>query len=173
MFLQTVALIPAARLGERPHRERFNAGGVIQIILELTIQRHLTRIYDTGHTFLTLPYQARYTRVLIINYILIGFLVDSLYVISSQLPCAPNLVASPNTRTLTSRYVQGQGQLPDFSNSVFYRGFDSELLSNYPSGVTNFTFWIDFNASYCNAIYGRENTIKPLSRSCKFAIRYI
>lgn len=56
---------------------------------------------------------------------------------------------------------------------MFYRGFDDEVTSGFFSGTTHYVLWIDFNASYCNAIYGRENTIKPLSRSYKFAIRYI
>ena len=91
---------------------------------------------------------------------------------ASQLPCAPNLVASPSTRVPTTKALSVSA--PDLSNSVFYRGFDKvDAATGSPIGTTHYPLWIDFNASYCNAIYGRENTIKPLSRSCKFAIRYI
>lgn len=90
-----------------------------------------------------------------------------------MLPSAPNIISNPYTRACVTKSVDDPA-IPDLSNSAFYRGFDIESayqINN--SQKSQITLWLDFNASYCNSIYGRDNTIKPLSSTCKFFIRYM
>ena len=168
MFLQTVVLIQVILLGEHLRRERFNAGGVIRIILELITQRHLTQIEDTGRTFLTLLYQVRYTQVLIINCTLIGFLVNSLYVINSGIAMAPQI--SGATRCVFSSVDMGAAGSLDNVYIEQYEGEDMRF--NYINEGLSYVRRISLDASRSSSIYGAGSTIRPINISCKFFIRY-
>lgn len=101
------------------------------------------------------------------------YLMGSTVAGSSVLPSAPNILSNPYTRACTSKSVDDPS-IPDLRNSAFYRGFDSTLSFKMDSSSsTQLLMWLDFNASYCSSIYGRDNTIKPLSNTCRFFIRYI
>lgn len=171
MFPQTVALVPAAHLEERPHRERFNAGEVIQIILELTTQMHLTRIYDTGHTFLTLLYQARYTQVLIINYTLIGFLVNSLYVISSVTQETPGIYFYTTFYKYNGQH--NVGDILENGCSKLRVDFKNGYIGGTGGDTEYGSVYFEVNSSWLSSVFTSNNCVRPLSSSCKFFIRYV
>lgn len=39
------------------------------------------------------------------------------------------------------------------------------------SNAGHFIYW-NFKSSYCSSIYGRSSTVTPLSRKCRYLIRY-
>ena len=61
---------------------------------------------------------------------------------------------------------------PQQDGLLFTYGRDGSVSSvNLNSAEDNSVRWT-FSANRCNSIYGRENTIKPLSQSCIFFIKY-
>lgn len=99
-------------------------------------------------------------------------LVNFLYVTNSVLPSAPNIIASginsevsyvPNFNSVKgAAYITSDGR-----ENGDWRGVDEVTSNQY------FT-WIYYgiNASRSSSIYGRADTIRPQSKSCKFFIRY-
>lgn len=64
------------------------------------------------------------------------------------------------------------GQYTQF-NGAFYQGSTYNCLrSQNGGGLNDVGTYLYFDASRSNSIYGRSNTVTPLSKSCKFFIRY-
>lgn len=99
---------------------------------------------------------------------------SSLFAIS-YLPAAPEIQG-----TVTDIAPQ---IVPESASGTFTCIQSSGCFQTYSSGKTHGVSSATSNprerdsfryaASYSNSIYGRANTVRPLSRSCKFFIRYM
>ena len=56
------------------------------------------------------------------------------------------------------------------ASGAFYTLASGTVMTRKESGNT--TYGIGFNASRSNSIYGKSNTVTPLSRKCKFLIKF-
>ena len=100
--------------------------------------------------------------------------VNFSYVMCSQLPSAPPITGAvadlvPQFVPANEDYhcVRGEGVFVEnqYTARIGYNGSVTNGVNEY-DGFT-------FDASRSSSIYGRSNTIRPLSRTCKFFIRYM
>lgn len=98
---------------------------------------------------------------------------SSLFVIS-YLPAAPEIqgVVTDIAPQIVPESVSGT--FTCINSSGCFQTYSSGQTHGVPSPTNNSRERDSFRyaASYSNSIYGRADTVRPLSRSCKFFIRY-
>lgn len=82
----------------------------------------------------------------------------------------PNIIGRCNSRVITIRTSTASEGEPVLSGA-FNKWINSELVSKSTSNTLYYAVGLEVNASKSNSLYNK-NTVTPLSRTCKYFIKY-